>query len=77
MDKIVLPELGEGIKDAQIVRWNFSEGQRVTPEDDLLELVTDKAVFNVPATATGTLVKIYYRQGQTVPVGAVLADVAS
>ena len=74
MIKIVLPELGEGIEKAEIVRWNFSLGQRVTPDDDVLELVTDKAVFNVPAPASGMLAKIYYQEGQEAPVGAVLAE---
>ncbi|MEI8013149.1 MAG: lipoyl domain-containing protein, partial [Candidatus Omnitrophota bacterium] len=59
---------------AEIVRWNFNEGQSVTPDDDVVELVTDKAVFNVPADACGTISRIYYREGQQVPIGAVLAD---
>ena len=74
MDKIILPELGEGITQAKIVRWNFQEGQQVTPADDVVELVTDKAVFNVPAPAAGTIMRIHYKEGQEVPVGAVLAD---
>lgn len=74
MAQIILPELGEGIAQAKIVRWNFQEGQKVSPEDDVLELVTDKAVFNVPAPVSGIITKIYYKEGQEAPVGAVLAD---
>ena len=76
MTKIVLPELGEGITQARVVRWNFREGQQVTPADDVVELVTDKAVFNVPAPASGAITRIYYKEGQEAPVGAVLADLA-
>jgi pyruvate/2-oxoglutarate dehydrogenase complex dihydrolipoamide acyltransferase (E2) component len=58
------------------VCWNFHEGQAVTPADDVVELVTDKAVFNVPAPAQGVITKIYYKEGQEAPVGAILADMA-
>jgi pyruvate/2-oxoglutarate dehydrogenase complex dihydrolipoamide acyltransferase (E2) component len=75
MIKIILPELGEGITQAKVVCWNFQEGQQVTPDDDIVELVTDKAVFNVPAPARGVITKIYYKEGQEVPVGAVLAEI--
>jgi len=74
MTKIILPELGEGITQAKIVGWNFHEGQRVTPDDDVVELVTDKAVFYVPAPARGVITQIYYKEGQEAPVGAVLAE---
>ena len=74
MTEIILPELGEGITEAQVVRWNFKAGERVTLEDDVVELVTDKAVFNVPAPSAGVIGRIFYREGQTAPVGAVLAE---
>ncbi len=74
MIKIILPELGEGITRARVVHWNFQEGQKVTPEDDLVELVTDKAVFNVPAPGSGTIKKIYYNEGQEAPVGGLLGE---
>ncbi len=73
MVNIILPELGEGIAKAEVVRWHFTRGQSVTPDDDVLELVTDKAVFNVPAPAAGVITEIYYHEGQQAPVGAVLA----
>jgi len=74
MTQIILPELGEGITRAKVVCWNFREGQAVTPDDDVVELVTDKAVFNVPASGRGIITKIHYKEGQEAPVGAVLAD---
>jgi pyruvate dehydrogenase E2 component (dihydrolipoamide acetyltransferase) len=74
MVKIVVPELGEGIVSARIVHWNFQEGARVTPDDDVVELVTDKAVFNVPAPASGRISKVLCREGEEVPIGAVLAE---
>jgi len=76
MTNIILPELGEGITRANVVRWNFQEGQEVTADDDVVELVTDKAVFNVPSPGRGVITKIYYKEGQEAPVGALLADLA-
>jgi pyruvate/2-oxoglutarate dehydrogenase complex dihydrolipoamide acyltransferase (E2) component len=74
MDKVVLPDLGEGIADAEIVKWNVIVGQYVGLEDDLVELVTDKAVFNVPAPRAGTITAIHYQPGEKVRIGAVLAE---
>ncbi len=74
MVRIILPELGDGIVDAEIVRWHCREGQSVKFDEDVVELVTDKAVFNVPADFSGRIMKIYYNEGQRVPVGSVLAD---
>ncbi len=74
MIKIILPELGEGIVQAQVVRWLFQEGQRVTRDDDVVELVTDKAVFNVASPGSGTITRIHCREGEEVQVGAVLAE---
>ncbi len=75
MSKVILPDLGEGIVQAEVVRWNFKPGDQVTPEDDVVELVTDKAVFNVPAPCAGVITAIYYHEGQSAPVGSVLADI--
>ena len=74
MQKIILPELGEGIKEAVVSYWNFSEGQTVNKGDDVVELTTDKATFNVPSSASGVIKKILYREGDTVKVGEALAE---
>ncbi|NTV29421.1 MAG: hypothetical protein HGA80_05010 [Candidatus Omnitrophica bacterium] len=55
-----------------MVSWLCREGDRVRRDDDVVELVTDKAVFNVPAPADGVLRTIKVPAGQEAPVGAVL-----
>lgn len=70
---IVLPELGEGINSAVIADWNYQEGEAVTDECDLVEVVTDKAVFNVPSTHNGQLLKICTPQGSEVNIGDIIA----
>lgn len=75
MSFVILPELGEGIEKATVACWHYRVGDRVTKDDDVVEVVTDKAVFNVPAGAPGTLRAILARDGQEVKVGEVLAEI--
>lgn len=75
MVKVILPELGEGIDKATITYWYFQEGDHVKEGEDLAEISTDKAVFNLPSPATGILREIFYREGDTVGVGEALAVV--
>lgn len=73
--QITLPELGGGIEEAVVSFWHFSEGDNINKDNDLVELTTDKATFNVPAPVSGVIKKILYRKGDTVKVGDVLAEV--
>ena len=73
MVKVVLPELGEGIEKATVSYWYFKEGDKVNAKDDLVELTTDKATFNLPSPCSGTLSEILFHEGDTVNVGEVLA----
>jgi len=72
MTKIILPELGEGIKKATVSYWFFKPGERVGEKDDLVELTTDKATFNLPSPAAGIISEIIVPEGETVDVGTVL-----
>ena len=73
MTKVVLPELGEGIDKAVVSYWYFHEGEKVGEKNDLVELTTDKATFNLPSPCSGTLTEIFFREGDAVNVGEVLA----
>ncbi len=75
MNKVVLPELGEGIKQATVSYWYFKEGEKVNEKDDLVELTTDKATFNLPSPCAGTLSEIIFHEGDTVNIGEVLATI--
>ena len=72
MRKVVLPELGQGIDKANVSFWFFKEGDTVKEKDDLVELTTDKAAFNLPSPCAGTLTQIIAHEGDTVNVGEVL-----
>ncbi|HQP10929.1 MAG TPA: lipoyl domain-containing protein [Candidatus Omnitrophota bacterium] len=73
MHKVIFPELGEGIEKAKIACWHIAVGDRVAKDDDLVELVTDKATFNVPAEVPGIVQEICAHEGQEVGLGQVLA----
>lgn len=72
MNKIILPELGEGITKATVACWHFKEGDLVNAGDEVCEVTTDKATFNVEAPSKGRLKSITVQQGQDGAVGGVL-----
>lgn len=73
MTKVVLPKLGEGIDKATVSYWYFKQGDKVNEKDDLVELTTDKATFNLPSPCSGTLSDVLSNEGETVNVGDTLA----
>jgi len=69
-----LPELGDDAGDeATVSFWYYEEGEEVAVDEDIVELVTDKATFNAPSPANGTIVEIRAADGAKVKVGEVLA----
>jgi len=73
MLKVILPELGQGIDKATVSFWFLKEGDKVKEKEDLVELTTDKAAFNLPAPGSGTITEIFFREGDMVNVGQILA----
>jgi len=73
MTKVILPELSEGIDKATVSYWYFKEGEKVNEKDDLVEITTDKATFNLPSPSAGMLSEIFFHEGDAVNVGEVLA----
>ena len=67
-----LPDVGEGLTEAEIVRWLVSVGDRVTEDQPVAEVETDKAVVEVPAPVNGTVREILAEEGEMVPVGTVI-----
>ena len=73
MAKVTLPELGEGVKNAVVSYWHSEVGEKVNEGDDLVEMATDKATFNIPAPASGTVKEKFFEEGDTVQVGDTIA----
>jgi 2-oxoglutarate dehydrogenase E2 component (dihydrolipoamide succinyltransferase) len=75
MTDVKLPPLGEGIEKAGVSYWHKSEGDKVEKGEDLVELVTDKAAFNMPSPESGILKEILAHEGDEVSVGQTLARI--
>lgn len=67
-----LPEIGEGIHEAEIVRWLVDEGERVKEFDPIVEVQTDKALVELPAPISGHIAEILVPVGSVVKVGDIL-----
>lgn len=72
----VLPDLGEGMTEAEVRRWLVREGDSVEEHQSVLEVETDKAVVEVPAPKKGRVVNIVRHEGETVRVGETLMTIA-
>ncbi len=77
MEQIILPELGEGIQKATVACWHYKVGEQVKKNDDIVEVVTDKATFNVPTGTLGTIKEIFVEEGEEIKIGEVLATIES
>jgi pyruvate dehydrogenase E2 component (dihydrolipoamide acetyltransferase)/2-oxoisovalerate dehydrogenase E2 component (dihydrolipoyl transacylase) len=67
-----LPELGEGIYEAELIRWLVKPGQAVKRGQSLMEVMTDKATMEVPSPFAGTVSALRAEEGQAVKVGDVV-----
>jgi pyruvate dehydrogenase E2 component (dihydrolipoamide acetyltransferase) len=74
MRPFLLPDLGEGLHEAEIVEWHVGEGDEVAAEDLLVTVETDKALTEIPAPWSGRLLRLHGRPGERIPVGAPLAE---
>jgi pyruvate/2-oxoglutarate dehydrogenase complex dihydrolipoamide acyltransferase (E2) component len=72
---IIMPQLGESIAEAAIIRVLFKEGDAVEADKDVIEVETNKAVMGVTSPSTGSLSQILVQEGQSYPVGAILGYV--
>lgn len=72
--KIELPQVGESVTEAEIGEWLKSIGDEIEKYEPLVEIVTDKVSMELPAPASGVLTKIIAADGETVPMGAVIAE---
>ncbi|HEX3614520.1 MAG TPA: 2-oxoglutarate dehydrogenase, E2 component, dihydrolipoamide succinyltransferase [Sporichthyaceae bacterium] len=70
---VTLPALGESVTEGTVTRWLKKEGDAVVADEPLLEISTDKVDTEIPAPASGVLLKISVAEDETVAVGAELA----
>jgi 2-oxoisovalerate dehydrogenase E2 component (dihydrolipoyl transacylase) len=75
--EVIMPVLGEGVIEGQIARWLKKEGDKIKRFEPILEIETDKVTTEATAEVEGVLLKILVAQGETVPVGTVLAYIGT
>jgi pyruvate/2-oxoglutarate dehydrogenase complex dihydrolipoamide acyltransferase (E2) component len=74
--EVKLPDLGEDAGDkAEVSFWYVEEGEQIEEGQDMVDMITDKAAFTVPAPVSGLLKEIRAQEGETVQVGEVMAIV--
>jgi 2-oxoisovalerate dehydrogenase E2 component (dihydrolipoyl transacylase) len=71
--KVLVPLLGEGVEEVTVIKWLKKEGEAVNELEPLLEVNTDKVDTEIPAPASGTVLKILAEEGVPAKVGTVLA----
>ena len=76
-DTFTLPDLGEGLHEAEIVSWHVTEGDHVVTDQPLLAVETDKAVVEIPSPRSARVVRLHGGAGDRVTVGEALVEFES
>ena len=75
MPTFKLPDIGEGVQEGEIVKWNVRQGDTVHKDDIIVEIMTDKVTVQIPSPFEGQVTKIYYKEGEIAKVGSSLLDI--
>ena len=75
-EKIIVPTLGESVTEATVAKWLKNKGDKVSSDEPLVELETDKVNVEVPSPSNGVLENISAKEGETVNVGALLGSIS-
>lgn len=70
-----LPDIGEGIAEAEIVAWHVKVGDRVEEDDQIADMMTDKATVEMEAPVSGTVVAVAGEEGDIIAIGAMLVQI--
>jgi 2-oxoisovalerate dehydrogenase E2 component (dihydrolipoyl transacylase) len=70
----ILPDIGEGIVECEIVEWLVKEGDRIAEDQPVCDVMTDKALVQIPAVYDGVVTKLYYAKGDIAKVHAPLFE---
>jgi 2-oxoisovalerate dehydrogenase E2 component (dihydrolipoyl transacylase) len=64
MSDFILPDIGEGIVECELVKWLVSEGDLIEEDQPVAEVMTDKALVEIPASYKGRVTRLYYKEGE-------------
>jgi 2-oxoisovalerate dehydrogenase E2 component (dihydrolipoyl transacylase) len=68
MKDFILPDIGEGIVECELVEWLVQEGDQIVEDQPVADVMTDKALVQIPAMDTGVVKKLYYKKGEIAKV---------
>lgn len=71
-NEFILPDLGEGVAEAELIKWRVKVGDVVKEHDILADMETDKALVEVPSPRGGTIAGLHGKEGEIINVGSVL-----
>ena len=64
----ILPDIGEGIVECEVMEWLVAEGDTIVEDQPVCEVMTDKAMVEIPAMSDGVITKLYYQKGEIAKV---------
>ncbi|PFG09688.1 MULTISPECIES: 2-oxo acid dehydrogenase subunit E2 [unclassified Marinobacter] len=76
MSDFILPDIGEGIVECELVKWLVSEGDMIEEDQPVVEVMTDKALVEIPAPHKGQVKRLYYKEGDIAKVHAPLFELS-
>ena len=68
MQDFILPDIGEGIVECEVVKWLVTQGQSILEDQAVVEVMTDKALVEIPSKYSGVVTKLYYAEGNIAKV---------
>src|SRR5260370_3676996 len=71
--EVMMPQMGESVVEGTVTKWLVKAGDSVQEDQPLCEISTDKVDTEIPSPGTGVIAKLVAAEGQTLPVGALLA----
>ncbi|MBE0663672.1 MAG: 2-oxo acid dehydrogenase subunit E2 [Bacteroidales bacterium] len=71
--EVIMPKMGESVIEATITKWLKKEGDKITEDDPICEIATDKVDSEIPSPVEGVLVKVLFKENDVVAVGQVIA----
>ena len=74
MSDFILPDIGEGIVECELVKWLVSEGDLIEEDQPVAEVMTDKALVEIPAPYKGRVTRLYWKEGDIAKVHAPLFE---
>src|ERR1035437_5321935 len=71
--ELIMPKMGESVFEATIIKWLKNEGDKISLDEPVLEIATDKVDSEIPSTTEGVLLKKLFKEGDVVQVGKPIA----